>query len=88
MRFAAAPGTPLCKENEMAWCRTDLTATVYDWKKLVGSGLRFGVMDPKGVAADAQMAAAALRLKWKASSTEACSRRLLFSCTKLLQCRL
>lgn len=64
-RFAEGKGHPPCKQNDMTWCHTDLTAVVYRWQTLMDSGLRFGLMDPTGVAADAVMAQQAKARGWK-----------------------
>jgi hypothetical protein len=71
-RFAAAPGAPLCKQNLMRWCQTDLAATAYRWRKLVGrddaggqgQGLLFGDLD-QGISHDGLMAQEVVKRGWK-----------------------
>ena len=65
-RFAAGPGLPPCKENELRWCCTDLAANVYSWPRLMSEELRFGVLDVgKGANHDGLMAELVVKKGWK-----------------------
>ncbi|MEW5310668.1 MAG: hypothetical protein WDW38_002444 [Sanguina aurantia] len=66
-RFTAGPGLPLCKENAMRMCQTDLAAIAYRWPLWLAEGRRYGVLDPGGTSSanDGLMAQAVVAGGWK-----------------------
>lgn len=65
-RFAAAPGYPPCKTNELTWCQTDLAANVYSWPRFIADDMRFGVLDSgQGASHDGFMADVVRTQGWK-----------------------
>lgn len=65
-RFAAGAGLPPCKSNELSWCQTDLAANAYDWRRFVGDGMLFGVLDSGyGANHDGVMADVVRARRWK-----------------------
>ncbi len=66
-RFAAGEGVPNCKQNELSFCNTDLSANVYRYKRLVDEDMRFGLIDPSGSSsamADGMMANFMVQKGW------------------------
>lgn len=65
-RFAAGPGLPPCKTNELRWCQTDLAANAYSWPRFIADDMRFGVLDSgHGANHDGFMADVVRARKWK-----------------------
>lgn len=65
-RFAAGPGHPPCKTNELRWCQTDLAANAYFWPRFIADDMRFGVLDSGvGASHDGFMADVVRTRKWK-----------------------
>lgn len=65
-RFAAGPGLPPCKVNELRWCQTDLAANAYAWPRFIADDMRFGVLDSgHGANHDGYMADVVRTRQWK-----------------------
>jgi hypothetical protein len=65
-RFAAGPGLPPCKVNELRWCQTDLAANAYAWPRFIADDMRFGVLDSgHGANHDGYMADVVRARQWK-----------------------
>lgn len=65
-RFAAGPGLPPCKVNELRWCQTDLAANAYSWPRFIADDMRFGLLDSGQRANhDGYMADVVRERKWK-----------------------
>ncbi len=41
-RFGQQEGAPVCKQNKLKWCQTDLGANVMRWPRLIRENRRFG----------------------------------------------
>eukprot|EP00955_Chlamydomonas_euryale_P104025 365535-Chlamydomonas_euryale.AAC.61 len=48
-RFAAEPGAPLCKENQLRFCNVDLAAAIYRWPRFIEEGRAFSAIDGNGI---------------------------------------
>lgn len=65
-RFAAGPGLPPCKVNEMKWCQTDLAANAYSWPRFMRDDMRFGILERgHGANHDGIMAELVHKRGWK-----------------------
>lgn len=65
-RFAAGPGLPPCKVNELRWCQTDLAANAYAWPRFIADDMRFAVLDSgHGANHDGFMADVVRARQWK-----------------------
>lgn len=70
-RFAAGPGLPPCKVNELRWCQTDLAANAYAWPRFVADDMRFGVLDSgHGANHDGYMADVVRMRQWQVARVE------------------
>ncbi|GAX74196.1 hypothetical protein CEUSTIGMA_g1645.t1 [Chlamydomonas eustigma] len=48
-RFAADASAPLCKENLLRFCNTDLASVAYNWPKFIEEERAFSKMDSHGI---------------------------------------
>jgi hypothetical protein len=44
-RFAAGPGLPPCKENDVRFCNTDITANAFRYHRLTSEAVSFSLVD-------------------------------------------